>query len=106
VIVRRVYRFRLELAADQERAFGRLAGARRFVWNWLRHEVAPLAVGTSQGGPNPVCCHRSPTATCDESNLVVGRSRDNVALTRKGQDEAVRRNRDCQHQGGRGARSG
>jgi len=34
VIVCRVYRFRLELAAEQERAFGRLAGARRWVWNW------------------------------------------------------------------------
>jgi hypothetical protein len=53
-----------------------------------------------------VCCHRSPTATCEGSNLLVRRSRDNVALTRKGQDEAVRWSRDCQHQGGRGARGG
>jgi len=80
--------------------------AHPFVDNWLRHEVAPLAVGTSQGGPNPVCCHRPPTATCDGSNPGVGRSRDNVALARKGQDDAVRRNRDCQHRGGRGARGG
>jgi len=96
----------LEPSSLQEDGFRRYAGARRFVWNWLRHEVAPLAVGTPQGGPNPVCCHRSPTATCDGSNPVVGRSRDNVALARKGQDEAVRRNRDCQHRGGRGARGG
>ncbi len=52
----------------------------RYMNNRLRHEVALLAVGTLQRGLNPVCCHRSPTATCDGSNSVVGRSRDNVAL--------------------------
>ncbi len=66
----------------------------RYMNNRLRHEVALLAVGTLQRGLNPVCCHRSPTATCDGSNPLVGRSRDNVALARKGQDDAARQNRD------------
>jgi len=61
--------------------------------NWLRHEVARLTVGTMKGEPNPVCCHWSPTATCDGGNPVVGRSRNNVALARKGQDKAARQSR-------------
>jgi len=66
----------------------------RYMNNRLRHEVTLLTVGTLQGGPNPVCCHRSPTATCNGSNPRVGRSRDKVALARKGHDEAARQNRD------------
>jgi len=34
VIVRRVYRFRLEPTTAQEAVFGRMAGARRWAWNW------------------------------------------------------------------------
>jgi hypothetical protein len=37
-----------------------------------------------------VCCHRSPTATCDGGNFVVGRLQNNVALIRKEQEKTVR----------------
>jgi len=53
VILRRVYRYRLEPTADQAATFGRMAGARRWVWNWAlarrREHYAATGKGLSRG---------------------------------------------------------
>jgi len=46
---RRVYRFRLEPTADQEAAFNRFAGARRFVWNWALAQKQAHYAATGKG---------------------------------------------------------
>jgi hypothetical protein len=50
----------------------------QYVVPWLRREVAYVAVGADETGPNPVFHHRHLTETCIRSNPGVGSSQDNV----------------------------
>ena len=49
--------------------FARAAGTARFTYNWLRHEVACVAVETAKPGLNLVFSHQYSTETCVGSNL-------------------------------------
>lgn len=52
MIVRRVYRFRLEPNPAQEEGFRRYAGARRFVWNWSLRQKQEHYQATGKGLPD------------------------------------------------------
>nr|WP_235845985.1 helix-turn-helix domain-containing protein [Dictyobacter aurantiacus] len=41
----RAHKIRLHPTSEQANSLARAAGVARFVWNWLRHEVACVAVG-------------------------------------------------------------
>jgi putative transposase len=42
----KAHKIRLNLTEEQQVYFAKAAGTARFVWNWLRHEVACVAVET------------------------------------------------------------
>lgn len=42
----RAQKIRLHPTPEQAVSLTKAAGTARFVWNWLRHEVACMAVGT------------------------------------------------------------
>jgi putative transposase len=43
----RAHKIRLHPTAQQQVYFAKAAGTARFVWNWLRREVACVAVGAT-----------------------------------------------------------
>ncbi len=49
MMVRRVYRFRLEPTPQQEEGFRRYAGARRFIWNWALQQKRAHYTATGKG---------------------------------------------------------
>ncbi len=44
---KRAYKYRLYPSDEQQRVLARTFGCARFVYNWLRHEVACVAVETA-----------------------------------------------------------
>ncbi len=50
--ITRCYKFRLEPTAEQEHAFLRFAGCRRYVWNWSASVATPCMkfAGNSEFG--------------------------------------------------------
>ena len=49
MIVRKVFRFRMEPSAAQREAMARMAGARRFVWNWALAQSRAHFAETGKG---------------------------------------------------------
>jgi Helix-turn-helix domain len=63
-LIKRAYKSELALNNKQLTACKRHAGAARWAYNWLRHEVAFVAVETGSPGLNLVVCHQYPSGTC------------------------------------------
>jgi len=49
----KAHKIRLHPTPEQAVYFAKAAGTARFVWNWLRHEVAYVAVETVQSRTQP-----------------------------------------------------
>jgi hypothetical protein len=49
----RAHKIRLHPTPEEANYFARAAGVARFVWNWLRHEVACVAVETASSRTQP-----------------------------------------------------
>ena len=76
----KAHKIRLHPTQEQQGYFVKAAGTARFVWNWLRHEVACVAVGAREG--HPTWCSPTSTLPRPASGAIQGwdSSWDNVPL--------------------------